>query len=97
MATHIATFNILIHTHDDKATDEGLLFRSIKTLSDKGVINGMKPLSLVNGQDYWSLFYTCDCTKSSIEAMLSPIHQDFFIHKLSDGNLFEVIEDAGSE
>ena len=96
MATNLATYNILIHTQSDRENDQGLLFRSLKTLSVQGIINGMKPLSLVEGEDYWSLFYTCSCSKNAIEEMLLPIHQCFFIHKLSDNNLFDESEGVHS-
>ncbi len=96
MATNMATYNILIHTQSGRESDQGLLFRSIKILSLQGNINGMKPLSLVEGEDYWSLFYTCSCSKNAIEEMLLPIHQHFFIHKLSDNNLFDESEGVNS-
>lgn len=92
MVTNLATYNILIHTHNDRDIDQGLLYQSIKALSLEGMINGMKPLSLVDGEDYWSLFFVGRCSKSTIEKLLKPIHQSFFVHKLSDGNLFENAE-----
>ena len=87
-----ATFNILIHTLSDQDEDKGQLFNTIKNLSDKGTIKGIKPLSLTDGEDYWSLFFTCNYNKGVIEEILSHTNQRYFIHKLADRDIFETVD-----